>query len=49
MTPPDLVASTGIPRNNLDQLLFKMTRDGEVTKVGRGKYRHPDRADLDPR
>jgi hypothetical protein len=49
MTPQDLVASTGIPRNNLDQLLFKMTRDGEVTKVGRGKYRHSDRADMDPR
>ena len=49
MTPQDLVASTGIPRNNLDQLLFKMTRDGEVTKVGRGKYRHSDRADMEPR
>ena len=49
LTPQDVVSSTGMPRNNVDQLLFKMTQDGEVVKVGRGKYRHPDRTDLDPR
>jgi AAA domain len=49
LTPQNIVASTGMTRNNVDQLLFKMVRDGEVVKDGRGKYRCPDRAGLDPR
>jgi hypothetical protein len=49
LTPQGIVASTGMPRNNVDQLLFKMGQDGEVVKVGRGKYRLPGRAELDPR
>ena len=49
VTPQEIMASTGMPRNNVDQLLFKMGQDGEVVKVGRGKYRAPDRADPDPR
>ena len=48
LTPQDIVASTGMARNNVDQLLFKMTQDGEVTKIGRGKYQHPDRTNADP-
>lgn len=39
MTPQEIVAATGMPRNNVDQLLFKMASDGEVEKEGRGKYR----------
>jgi hypothetical protein len=34
----DIVAGTGMPRNNVDQLLFKMVRAGEVLKTGRGLY-----------
>lgn len=49
MTPQDIVSATGMPRNNVDQLLFKMGEDGEVVKVGRGKYRHPSKPELDPR
>jgi hypothetical protein len=48
LTPQDIQSSTGMPRNNVDQLLFKMGEAGEVVKVGRGKYRHPDRSELDP-
>ncbi|WP_271605659.1 AAA family ATPase [Bradyrhizobium sp. CCBAU 11434] len=39
----DIVAGTGMPRNNVDQLLFKMGRDGEVIKAGRGLYTCPQR------
>lgn len=42
----DIIAATGMPKNNVDQLLFKMTAAGEVLKVRRGAYVHPDRADL---
>jgi hypothetical protein len=49
LTPQDIVSSTGMPRNNVDQLLYKMGEDGEVVKVGRGKYRHPSKSELDHR
>ncbi len=42
MEPKEIVASTGMNPNNVWQLLFKMAKDGEVVKVGRGQYRHPD-------
>ena len=42
LTPKEIVASTGMPPNNVWQLLFKMAKDGEVVKVAHGKYRHPD-------
>ena len=44
--PQDLTDMTGMPSGNVRQLLLKMAHDGEVLKGGRGKYRHPDRADL---
>lgn len=47
MSPVDLSAATGMVSLNLRQLLHKMMKAGEVTKVGRGRYRHPDRSDLD--
>jgi hypothetical protein len=46
MTLADLVAATGMKRNNLDQLLYKLGKDGTVQKAGRGKYIHGDRQDL---
>lgn len=46
MKPGDLSIACGMPRNNIDQLLFKMGRDGEIVKTGRGLYVHPSRSDL---
>ncbi|MGE9007050.1 AAA family ATPase [Leptospira interrogans] len=48
MNPRDLSIASGMPRNNTDQLLFKMAKAGEVQKAGRGLYVHPDRRDLIP-
>jgi hypothetical protein len=39
----EIVAGTQMSRRNVDQLLFKMARDGEVKKVGRGLYLHPSK------
>jgi hypothetical protein len=44
ISPGDIATATGMPRNNVDQLLFKMARDGEVLKSSRGRYSHPNRA-----
>ena len=47
MTPSDLAVATGGKLNNVKQLLFKMSKAGEVTKLkGRGRYVHPSRIDL---
>jgi DNA-binding IclR family transcriptional regulator len=46
MTPKEIVASTGMHPNNVWQLLFKMVKDGEAVKVGRGQYRHPDHPEM---
>jgi hypothetical protein len=47
MTPGDLADALGRPRNNMKQMLFKMTKAGEVLKLpGRGRYIHPERLDL---
>jgi len=45
-SPRDLMAETGMARNNLDQLLLKMVRGGEVLKAQRGRYIHSERRDL---
>jgi hypothetical protein len=49
MTPQDIANATGMPPNNIWQLLHKMHQAGEVTKVGRGKYCHPDKEMGGPR
>jgi len=36
MSPADLAAATGMPSNNVRYLLFRMVRDGQITKAGRG-------------
>ena len=48
MTVNDILSATGMNRNACDQLLFKMAKDGQITKVKRGHYVHPDRSDLLP-
>lgn len=48
MTPAEIATATGITRNAVDQLLWKMGEDGEVTKVSRGHYVHHRRTDLIP-
>lgn len=48
MNPRDLSIACEMPRNNTDQLLFKMAKAGEVLKAGRGQYVHPERIDLIP-
>jgi RecA-family ATPase len=37
-SPADLMELVEMPRNNLDQLLFKMKSSGEIKKLGRGRY-----------
>jgi len=38
LSPKDIEELTDIKPNNLKQLLFKMTKAGEVKKMGRGRY-----------
>ena len=46
MTPAELSVAVDMSRNNVDQLLFKMHKAGEVQKAGRGHYTHPSRTDF---
>jgi RecA-family ATPase len=46
MTPSDIVAATGLGRQNVDQLLHRMKSDGEIIKRKRGLYAHASRPDL---
>lgn len=46
--PGDLSTACEMKRANVDQLLFKMAKAGDVRKVGRGRYVHPERNDLLP-
>jgi hypothetical protein len=46
MSPRDIAVGANMPRNNVDQLVFKMTKEGEVVKAKRGRYVHPERSDL---
>jgi hypothetical protein len=47
MTVRDIVIASGMARNNVDQLLFKMAKAGEVLKAGRGRYVHPSKSPPD--
>ncbi len=40
--PKDIADALGKPENNVKQLLFKMLKDGEIKKRGRGQYCIPD-------
>jgi len=46
MGPREVAIAAEMSRNNVDQLLFKMAKAGEVEKTGRGRYIHPERPDL---
>jgi RecA-family ATPase len=46
MSPREVSIASAMARNNVDQLLFKMAKAGEVVKTGRGKYVHANRFDL---
>ena len=46
MSPITIADAVRLPRNNVKQLLFKMATAGEVVKIKRGLYVHPDRTDL---
>nr|WP_281378617.1 AAA family ATPase [Kaistia hirudinis] len=48
MAPREIAIGADMPRNNVDQLLFKMARAGEVIRAGRGHYVHAERTDLMP-
>jgi hypothetical protein len=48
MSPAEIADAIGTPRNNAKQFLFQMAKTGEVRKIARGRYIHPDRRDLDP-
>ena len=48
MTPQAIVTATGMAPTNVWQLLHRMSVDGHVEKVGRGKYRHADPVRSDP-
>ncbi len=48
ISPRELSIASGMARNSVDQLLYKMGKAGEVLKTGRGLYIHPDRGDLIP-
>jgi predicted transcriptional regulator of viral defense system len=37
----DLTAATGMVRNGLEQLLYKMAKSGEIVRVDRGVYSLP--------
>ncbi|WP_201835031.1 AAA family ATPase [Microvirga zambiensis] len=46
MNPHEISIATGANRKCVDQLLFKMAKAGQVRKVKRGLYVHPERPDL---
>jgi Xaa-Pro aminopeptidase len=48
MSPAEIGDAIGMARNNTKQFLFQMARAGEVRKIGRGRYIHPERGDLAP-
>ena len=48
MSPTEIADATGMNRNNAKQLLYKMAKDGQVDKAGKGRYLRPSRsADAD--
>jgi hypothetical protein len=49
LSPDEIARAAGMVRNNVDRLLGKMVADGEIQKLGRGRYYHPAHEKLDPR
>ena len=46
MSPQEIAVMSDMKRNNVDRLLGKMAKAGEVLKASRGRYVHPSRPDL---
>jgi hypothetical protein len=46
LTPQAIAVSANMVPNNVWRLLGKMVEDGQIKKVGRGQYCHPNRPDL---
>jgi hypothetical protein len=46
ISPKDISVATESNRNSTDQLLYKMAKAGEIEKIGRGLYIHPQRQEL---
>ncbi len=46
MNPQEIAIAASMKRNNVDRLLGKMAKATEIRKVARGRYIHPERADL---
>ena len=44
--PNQISDSTRMKSDNVRYLLGEMVKDGEVMKATRGRYHHPDRAEL---
>jgi DNA-binding IclR family transcriptional regulator len=42
LTPGEIASQTGLRRSVVDQRLFHMVKEGEVRRVGRGKYGLPE-------
>ena len=45
LTPNEIAILADMKRNNVDRLLGKMGKKGEVFRTGRGKYIHPSKVD----
>jgi AAA domain len=46
LSPKEIMIATGrSDRNAVDQLLFRMVQAGDIAKVARGKYSHPNKID----
>jgi hypothetical protein len=48
MTPKEIALATGLTKNVVDQRLPGMTEDGQVVRLTRGAYAHPDRIEIPP-
>jgi AAA domain len=46
MSPAEIASAACLPKNNVDQQLYRMGKTGEVTKLARGRYAASSRADL---
>jgi len=42
MSPTEIADATRMRNQNVRQLLISMVNAGEVTKLGRARYQHPD-------
>ena len=48
MTPREIAAATGLGKAVVENRLADMVNDGQVEKLGRGAYAHPDRVPSSP-